>query len=155
FVYECDEFDRNFLAFHPHISLITGVSYDHHEVFPTEADYLNAFRDFLGQSKHKIVWDDDATRLNLEPSEALQIISKSSDELGSLKLEGKVNRENALLAIRGVKQTSPESSQKLPGIINRFPGLSRRFERIATNLYSDYAHTPEKIAGCLERAFEK
>lgn len=27
FVYECDEFDRNFLAFHPYISVITGIDW--------------------------------------------------------------------------------------------------------------------------------
>src|SRR4051812_29088530 len=35
FVYEADEFDRNFLAFEPYLSLIPGVSWDHHEIFPT------------------------------------------------------------------------------------------------------------------------
>ena len=34
FAYEADEFDRNFLAFEPYMSLITGVSWDHHEIFP-------------------------------------------------------------------------------------------------------------------------
>src|SRR4051812_35702298 len=39
FVYEGDEFDRNFLAFHPFYSIISGVAYDHHEIYPTQADY--------------------------------------------------------------------------------------------------------------------
>jgi UDP-N-acetylmuramate--alanine ligase len=30
FVYECDEFDRNFLAFKPFLSVISGFSWDHH-----------------------------------------------------------------------------------------------------------------------------
>ena len=29
FVYECDEFDRNFLSFNPYFSIISGVSSDH------------------------------------------------------------------------------------------------------------------------------
>lgn len=33
FVYEADEFDRNFLHFEPHVSLISGVTWDHHEIF--------------------------------------------------------------------------------------------------------------------------
>jgi len=44
FIYECDEFDRNFLAYEPYLSLITGVSWDHHEIFPTREDYQQAFR---------------------------------------------------------------------------------------------------------------
>jgi UDP-N-acetylmuramate--alanine ligase len=35
FVYECDEFDRNFLHFTPYLSLITSVDYDHPDTYPT------------------------------------------------------------------------------------------------------------------------
>jgi UDP-N-acetylmuramate-alanine ligase len=38
--------------------------------------------------------------------------------------------------------------------MERFPGLSRRFEKIIDNLYSDYAHTVPKIKGCLQMAQE-
>ncbi len=38
--------------------------------------------------------------------------------------------------------------------MNAFPGVSRRFENIAHNIYSDYAHTPEKITGALQIAQE-
>jgi UDP-N-acetylmuramate--alanine ligase len=40
------------------------------------------------------------------------------------------------------------------GIINEFPGLQRRMEQIAPGLYSDYAHTPEKIRGGMSVALE-
>jgi UDP-N-acetylmuramate--alanine ligase len=60
FVYECDEFDRNFLAFEPHLSLITGVTWDHHEIFPTREDYQQAFKEFIEQSQQTLVWKDDA-----------------------------------------------------------------------------------------------
>jgi UDP-N-acetylmuramate--alanine ligase len=66
FVYECDEFDRNFLAFHPYLSIISGVSYDHHEIFPTLENYQQAFRDFIGQSEWTIAWKQDANRLQLK-----------------------------------------------------------------------------------------
>jgi UDP-N-acetylmuramate-alanine ligase len=39
-------------------------------------------------------------------------------------------------------------------IINEFPGLARRFEQIAPNIYTDYAHTPPKIRGALQLARE-
>src|SRR5665213_3258247 len=42
FIYEADEFDRNFLAFHPSLSLISGVSYDHHEIYKTREEYIAA-----------------------------------------------------------------------------------------------------------------
>ena len=34
--------------------------------------------------------------------------------------------------------------------MNSFPGVSRRFEKIADNIYTDYAHTPEKIRGAIQ-----
>src|SRR5690606_25594965 len=43
---------------------------------------------------------------------------------------------------------------ELADILERFPGLSRRFEKIVDNIYSDYAHTPEKIRGALQMAHE-
>lgn len=53
FVYEADEFDRNFLAFEPHLAVITGVSWDHHEIFPTREDYQEAFKEFISQSRYQ------------------------------------------------------------------------------------------------------
>ena len=47
FVYECDEFDRNFLHFHPAVSLVTGIAWDHPDIYPTREDYRQAFRDFV------------------------------------------------------------------------------------------------------------
>ena len=65
-----------------------------------------------------------------------------------------VNRLDASLAIQAVGDLTKVPTADLVKIINRFPGVSRRFEKIADNIYSDYAHTPEKIAGCLEMAKE-
>ena len=52
FVYECDEFDRNFLHFSPEISLITSVDYDHPDTYPTKKSYLDAFREFGEKSNN-------------------------------------------------------------------------------------------------------
>ena len=39
--------------------------------------------------------------------------------------------------------------------MNEFPGVGRRFERIADGAYSDYAHHPEEIAATIEVAKEE
>jgi UDP-N-acetylmuramate--alanine ligase len=44
--------------------------------------------------------------------------------------------------------------EKLVEIVNDFPGLSRRMEQVIPNLYTDYAHTPEKIRGAMSVALE-
>jgi UDP-N-acetylmuramate--alanine ligase len=153
FVYECDEYDRNFLAFHPSLSVITGVAYDHHDIFPTEDDYRQAFKDFLAQSKHKIIWNEDGDKLGLGPNDTTDILKFS--DIGPLTLPGKVNRQDGWLAVKAVSKITQKPEQELIEIMNRFPGVSRRFEKVTENLYTDYAHTPEKIAGCLDLAREK
>src|SRR5579871_6785872 len=65
FVYECDEFDRNFLAFNPSLSIISGLGYDHHEIYKTRDDYNQAFKDFINQSQQAVLWQDDANILNI------------------------------------------------------------------------------------------
>lgn len=154
FVYEADEFDRNFLAFEPHLSLITGVSWDHHEIFPTREDYQQAFREFIEQSEHSFLWGEDADYLELEKTDKLTFVDSSDPEIEALKLKGRFNRMDAWLAAAGVMRLTGAPGPDLIAAINRFPGLSRRMEQIAPNLYSDYAHTPEKIRGAMSVATE-
>ena len=153
FVYEADEFDRNFLAFEPKLSVITGVSWDHHELFPTREDYQSAFREFLSQSQETFIWQEDAEYLGLN-TEKVYALDSNNQHIQSIKLLGKYNRFDAWLAIQAVHKVTGKPLDELIEITNRFPGLSRRMEKIATNLFSDYAHTPEKIRGAMSVAME-
>ncbi|HEU4608661.1 MAG TPA: Mur ligase domain-containing protein, partial [Chitinophagaceae bacterium] len=74
FVYEADEFDRNFLSFYPEVSLISGIDYDHHDIYPTPEAYNEAFVEFIGQSTKTFLWHDDAEKLGLEASDSLEIL---------------------------------------------------------------------------------
>jgi UDP-N-acetylmuramate--alanine ligase len=154
FVYEADEFDRNFLAFEPHLSLITGVSWDHHEIFPTREDYQQAFREFIDQSGHTLVWQEDCDYLGLEPNEHLTCLVSSNPDISHIALKGLYNRLDAWLAMSAVGKATGTPLPELIEKINHFPGLQRRMEQIAPNLYSDYAHTPEKIRGAMSVALE-
>jgi UDP-N-acetylmuramate--alanine ligase len=156
FVYEADEFDRNFLAFEPEISLITGVSWDHHEIFPSREDYQQAFREFIGQTKHAFMWMEDAEYLGCDPMSKPEcsVLDSSDPHLETISLKGKYNRLDAWLAIKSTASALNKSYENLINIINDFPGLSRRMEPVVPNLYSDYAHTPEKIRGAMSVATE-
>ncbi len=154
FVYEADEFDRNFLAFTPHLSLITGVSWDHHEIFPTREDYQQAFREFIEQTKWTILWQEDSIYLGLEQNTHLSVLDEAEAEQEGITLKGKFNRLDAWLAIQAVHEITHSPIQKLVGLVNRFPGLQRRMEEIVPGLYSDYAHTPEKVRGAMSAALE-
>jgi UDP-N-acetylmuramate--alanine ligase len=154
FVYECDEFDRNFLAFEPGISLITGVSWDHHEIFPTREDYQQAFTEFIEQSDRTLIWQEDASYLQLRPLPQYKFLSSSASEFEGLSLKGLYNRLDAFLAVQGVHEATNQPIKRLVELVNQFPGLQRRMEEIIPNLYSDYAHTPEKIRGGMSAALE-
>ena len=154
FVYEADEFDRNFLAFEPFLSVITGVTWDHHEIFPTREDYQQAFREFISQSTHTILWREDAAYLELTPSPKTLLQSSDDPIVATIHLKGLYNRLDAWLVIQAVHRLTETPIAQLITHMNNFPGLQRRMEQIVPNLYSDYAHTPEKIRGGLSVALE-
>lgn len=155
FVYECDEFDRNFLSFQPYVSLITGIDWDHPDIYPTREDYNAAFREFLEQSEKAYMWQADADRLDLVPAENQVLLDEADPSIGTtLQLPGLVNRQNAWLVANTMQAVLGQPLDTLIKHLNGFPGVSRRFEEIVPGLYSDYAHTPPKIRGALELAHE-
>ncbi|MBE2221304.1 MAG: UDP-N-acetylmuramate--L-alanine ligase [Anaerolineae bacterium] len=48
FVIEADEYDYMFLGLRPEVAVITSIEHDHPDLFHTEADYVSAFREFVG-----------------------------------------------------------------------------------------------------------
>ncbi|MBQ3465244.1 hypothetical protein IJH15_03490 [Candidatus Saccharibacteria bacterium] len=137
FIYEADEYDRNFLKFQPWLSVIPAVSYDHPDIYPTEEDYQKAFEQFKSQSQ-KVIEN-----------------SEKFDE-GEFKLAGEARRKDASLAAEAVllmiQDGGSSDSVSLVEILNKFPGVGRRFEKIADGVYTDYAHHPEEIAATVKVA---
>jgi UDP-N-acetylmuramate--alanine ligase len=155
FIYEADEFDHNFLAFEPEISLISGVSWDHYEIFKTREDYQEAFKDFIGQSSKTYIWQEDYDYLGLDTEDnAIEVLNSADPEIEKIELDGQYNRLDAYLTIKAVHDVTNKPIDELIRIVNSFPGLSRRMEQIVPNLYTDYAHTPEKIKGAMSVALE-
>lgn len=149
FVYECDEFDRNMLTFHPHLSLITSIGYDHSDTYPFEQDYQAAFAQFIEQSGHTIGWFHDLSQLPfLSAEKAWQL---HDEEVQNFSLTGIHNRQNATLVAKACEYLELASATDA---LNAFPGTNRRFEKLADNLYSDYGHHPEEIAATLQMARE-
>ena len=155
FIYECDEFDRNFLHFTPWLSLVTSVDYDHPDTYPTEADYQAAFRQFGEQSSHVITWQQLGTVFNPRNVHLL------AQPTAGLTIPGQHNRANASLVlaalqhiINGQPQQSVAASPAHIAALNSFPGTARRFEKLGDNLYSDYGHHPVEITATLQMARE-
>lgn len=47
FVVEADEYDHMFLGLRPQMAVITNIEHDHPDMFPTAADYRDAFNQFV------------------------------------------------------------------------------------------------------------
>ena len=140
-IYEADEYDRNFLHFSPWLSVITVISYDHPDIYPTREDYQKAFRRFEGQSDRVVRISDEF------PASDFQI-------------SGAARREDASLAAQAVLMMAEEVGTTIPyeqviEVLNRFPGSGRRFERICSGVYSDYGHHPEEISATIDLAREE
>jgi len=148
FVYECDEFDRNFLNFQPWLSLITSVDYDHPDTYPTEDEYLAAFRTFGHQSDSVIAWQETAACFD---DDNVQVLTEYNPDI---RLAGEHNRRNGMLALEAVKHMTEIDEASVITSINQFPGAGRRFEKLAEGLYSDYGHHPVEIKATLQLAQE-
>ncbi len=152
FVYECDEYDRNFLHFKPYLSLLTSIDYDHPDTYPTEDGYKLAFRQYIEQSTHTIAWAKDLAYI--EQLESDGIWSLSMSEVLDIALAGEHNRRNATLVSKALEYLEISDTENRLKVLAHFPGTDRRFEKLADNIYSDYGHHPEEIAATLQMAHE-
>ena len=174
FIYEADEYDRNFLKFHPWLAVIPAVSYDHPDIYPTREDYQEAFRQFRSQCENIIDsvptgsvasqstqnttaknHSSTATSKNHSATATARNHSANTTSENSrlINLAGKVRRYGANLALQAIQLMAPKIPvEKIAEILNRFPGAGRRFEQIADGIYSDYAHHPDEIIATLDIA---
>jgi len=155
FIYECDEFDRNFLQFKPAISAITSMDYDHPDTYPTQADYTAAFKAFTEQSQSLFTWQKVARALGISPTDTHTILNETDPVVSGIGLAGTHTRRNALLAAHVAQKILPKTTvELLAGVMKAYPGSNRRFEKLAENLYTDYAHHPVEIAATIQMAKE-
>lgn len=134
FIYEADEYDRNFLKYHPWLAVLPYVSYDHPDIYPTREDYMAAFEQFKSQSE-KII--DAAPEFDF-------------------KIAGEARRKDAALAALAIHEMAPEvETDKIESVLNEFPGVGRRFEKLQDGIYSDYAHHPEEIKATIDVALDE
>ncbi len=148
FIYEADEYDRNFLKFSPWLAVITNVSYDHPDIYKTPEDYKNAFETFKSQSEN-----------------VLDVTSEDGPRTDKFTLAGEMRRKDAAFALGAVLtiyqdlmlqgEASLPDFDKVIQVLNEFPGVGRRFEKLTDGIYTDYAHHPEEIKATMEMALEE
>jgi len=134
FIYEADEYDRNFLAYHPYLAAITCIDYDHPDIYPTVEEYRAAFDQFMSQSDNVVI---------------------NTTVSSNITLVGGLRRQDASIALEVIQKIAPEIDyQEIVDVLNSFPGAGRRFEEIAPGVYTDYAHHPNEIASTVKMAVE-
>jgi UDP-N-acetylmuramate--alanine ligase len=173
FIYECDEFDRNFLNFEPYLSIIPSLDYDHPDTYKTEKDYSEAFVQFMSQSQCVVSWEvvnNYMQKVYFEQGlgytkmlDGREIYFLQDDEPNNqeyymidrwIKLPGILIRRNALVAMSGLASFCNMDMDQMLKVVASFPGTQRRFEKLAPNLYSDYGHHPAEIFATLQMAGE-
>ncbi len=152
FIYEADEYDRNFLKYNPWLAVLPYVSYDHPDIYQTQEDYDRAFDQFREQSEKIIELSKNG--IKWENTREPEFRAEDFD------LAGEVRRKDASLAANVIAEILYDygknvDRQELIGVLNDFPGVGRRFEKLADGIYTDYAHHPEEIKATIEIATEE
>ena len=157
----------------PHIAVITGIAWDHINVFPTFDFYLDQFNIFINKIENGGVLIYNETDLVLKklveqhPSNVKKIgynipahtINNGktnvfiNNENGSLSVFGNHNLLNLNAAYLVCKELKIDAKDFLKAIAN-FTGASKRLELLAknnhTNVYRDFAHAPSKVKATME-----
>lgn len=163
-----------FLAFQPHIALISGIAWDHINLYPTWDEYVDQFEslaeampkagilifdesddmlDVIGQKER-----DDITKIPYlpHPSEIVNgdtfLLTKQGKRVPT-KLFGQHNMKNisgAMTICDRIGLTEEMFYEAIPS----FNGVSKRLEKIAEStdriVFRDFAHSPAKVEATTE-----
>jgi UDP-N-acetylmuramate: L-alanyl-gamma-D-glutamyl-meso-diaminopimelate ligase len=174
-IFEGDEYlsspiDRRpkFHLYRPHIAVLSGIAWDHINVFPTFENYLEQFSifiDLIEPDGTLIYCSEDPelrklaegrTELDLKPygihphriENGITILKTESGEEVPVMIFGDHNLMN-LNAARLVCLSLDVSEAGFYKAIADFKGASKRLELIASNsgtaVYKDFAHSPSKL----------
>ena len=157
-----------FLHYKPHIALLSGIAWDHINVFPTFESYCAPFESFIDSivGGGSLSFNQEDEVLNEMVEKATNTIRKiayttpeafidngvtylETDE-GPLPLEifGKHNLNN-LAGAKWICQHMGIDALDFYEAISSFKGASKRLELVVKNnqtaIYKDFAHAPSKV----------
>ena len=157
-----------FHLYKPNIALLSGIAWDHINVFPTFDNYVEQFRIFLSQITHggaivynqedievKQVVETAQNQIKKYPYQTPRFSVENGDTLldtedGPMPIEvfGKHNLNN-LEGARWICQLMGVQQEDFYEAIATFKGASKRLEKIAQGptsiAYKDFAHSPSKV----------
>lgn len=188
-VFEGDEYltsplDRSskFLHYHPNVAIITGIAWDHVNVFPTFDGYVDQFRKFAHSIEPNgalIFCDRDANLRSIsaeafpqnvkilpyagfnwtpgadDQTAAVAQINGREVKLGVFGNHNMQNMNAAMLACQQIGVT-PE---QFADAIASFAGAARRLQLLAKGskaiAYLDFAHSPSKLKATIDAVSQR
>lgn len=161
-----------FVHYHADIAILTGIAWDHINVFPTFEDYFNAFRQLMqSMSKASILIynerDTEVLKL-VEENHSLETTSfaqlpftregidfhiSCDDQIIRLPLFGEYNYRNLMAAIKALSFLNVPTLEWLKSM-RSFKMPDKRMNIVRddgqTKVIRDYAHAPSKVRACLK-----
>ena len=161
-----------FLHYRPHIAIITGIAWDHINVFPTKESYLDTFREFIDTIERNgtlMYFQEDKKLCNLvyefkEKRTDISYIPYSTPHSTPGKTSNKIEFKDGTLLetqlvgahnyqnLEGAKSVCNEigiSSTEFISSIKGFKGAAKRLEVINERegfiAFRDFAHAPSKL----------
>ena len=162
-----------FHLYKPNIALLSGIAWDHINVFPTFEGYVNQFRIFTDSLTDGgiMVYNEEDTILKEVVESSTHSIKKyeystpvyqiddgvtyidTPDGLMPLEIFGDHNLQN-LAGAKWVCQHMGIDEEDFYEAIASFKGASKRLEKIAESseivIYKDFAHSPSKVKATTE-----
>ena len=169
-----------FLHYHPHIAIISGIAWDHINVFPTFDEYLETFRKFILsiQANCYLIYnaeDEELVRMVNELKPTINLIPykpfafKSVDDESillydekefSINVFGSHNFANLKSAFEVGKIIGLSETQILESF-QSFQGAAKRLEKIHDDkskqltVFRDFAHAPSKVRATVKAVRER
>ena len=162
-----------FHLYQPNIALLSGIAWDHINVFPTFENYLDQFKIFVDsitvggsisyntEDPHvKSIVEDSENQIRKFPYQTPEHtieegVTYLDTEEGPLPLEvfGAHNLNN-LAGSKWICQQMGVDQDDFYEAISSFSGASKRLEKVAENtscvVYKDFAHSPSKVKATTE-----
>jgi UDP-N-acetylmuramate: L-alanyl-gamma-D-glutamyl-meso-diaminopimelate ligase len=167
-----------FHLYQPNIALISGIAWDHINVFPTYDNYVNQFEIFIGKliDGGILVYNENDPEVKRVSEAATNPIRKLPYVTPPYRVENGItlletpegdmpievfgaHNLNNLAGAKWICQNMGVDEAEFYEAIASFKGASKRLEKIAESktavAYKDFAHSPSKVAATTKAVKEQ
>lgn len=157
-----------FHLYKPHVAIISGIAWDHINVFPTFENYVEQFKIFceLIEQNGTLIYneeDDELVKLSKSLKNDVQIVGYTTpsydvvengtilhyqNEKYQLQIFGAHNLQNAMSAMFMARELGITPDQFF-NALKTFTGAGKRLQKVVSSetftMFKDFAHSPSKL----------